>query len=101
MDTRIDPLAALGLTVGDAVVLRNAGAQWSDDVVRSLKLSLGLGVTHVQVVAHTDCAAFQQDNDAAEAAARQTATRIRAEIPDLHVEAALLDIGTGVTRPAR
>jgi carbonic anhydrase len=100
MDARIDPLRALGLALGDAVVLRNAGAQWSDDVVRSLKLSLGLGVSHVQVVAHTDCAAFHHDDEAAEAAARRTAARIRADIPDLRVEAAMLDVRTGVSRPA-
>ena len=40
MDTRIDPLAALGLTTGEAVILRNAGARLSDDVLESLELSL-------------------------------------------------------------
>ncbi|HEY8058605.1 MAG TPA: carbonic anhydrase, partial [Acidimicrobiales bacterium] len=36
MDTRIDPLAVLGLQPGDAKILRNAGARVTDDVVRSL-----------------------------------------------------------------
>ena len=98
MDCRIDPLHALGLAFGDAVVLRNAGAQWSDDVVRSLRLSLGLGVTRVQVLAHTDCAAYDGDNDAAEAGARRTAAQIRSAIPELHAEAGILDLGSGVSR---
>ena len=100
MDCRIDPLRALGLRAGDAVVLRNAGGQWSDDVARSLRLSLGLGVTQVHVLAHTDCAAFGADDAAAEAGARRTADRIRAAIPDLQAEASVLDVGTGVSRPA-
>jgi carbonic anhydrase len=100
MDCRIDPLRTLGLQIGDAVVLRNAGAQWSDDVARSLRLSLGLGVTQVQVLAHTDCAAFGGDDQASESAARRTAARIRAAIPDLQVQVAVLDVTTGVSRPA-
>jgi carbonic anhydrase len=100
MDCRIDPLRVLGLQVGDAVVLRNAGAQFSEDVVRSLQLSRGLGVTQVLVLAHTDCAAFAGDDEAAAAGARRTAARIGAAIPELRVEAAMLDVGTGVSRPA-
>jgi carbonic anhydrase len=96
MDCRIDPLGALGLRFGDAVVLRNAGAQWSDDVARSLELSLGLGVTRVRVVAHTDCAAYAGDDDAAAAGARETAVRIREAIPELEADAELLDL----SRPA-
>jgi carbonic anhydrase len=101
MDCRIDPLRALGLTVGDAVVLRNAGAQGSDDVARSLRLSLGLGVSRVHVRAHTDCAAFGGDDAAAEAVARRTAERIRGAIPEVEAEAGVLDVRTGVSRPAR
>ncbi len=99
MDCRIDPLRALGLAFGDAVVLRNAGGQWSDDVARSLKLSLGLGVTTVQVVAHTDCAAYGGEDEAAEAGARRTAARIRTAIPELRVSASILDLATGAGRP--
>jgi carbonic anhydrase len=58
MDCRIDPLAALGLSLGDAVVLRNAGAHVSDDVLRSLRLAYdSLGIRAVHVIGHTDCAA--------------------------------------------
>ena len=98
MDARIDPLAALGLATGDAFVLRNAGAHWSDDVVRSLQLSLGLGVTRVQVLAHTDCAAYDRQDHAAEAGARRAAARIQAAIPELSVSAAILDLETGASR---
>ena len=99
MDCRIDPLRALGLAFGDAVVLRNAGGQWSEDVARSLQLSRGLGVTSVQVVAHTDCAAYGGEDEAAEAGARRTAARIRAAIPELRVSASILDLATGTGRP--
>jgi carbonic anhydrase len=91
MDFRVDPLPALGLAAGEAFVLRNAGGQWSDDVARSLQLSRGLGVTRVRVVAHTDCAAYGRDDDAAVAGARETAERIRAAGFEAEVE--LLDVG--------
>src|SRR3954464_9352012 len=56
MDSRIDPLAMLGLQPGDAKILRNAGARVTDDVLRTLVLaSYLLGVERVMVVAHTDC----------------------------------------------
>ena len=58
MDARIDPLAILGLTPGDAHVLRNAGARVTDDVLRSLVKSVNqLEVTRVAVMHHTDCGA--------------------------------------------
>ena len=98
MDCRIDPLRALGLAFGDAVVLRNAGGQWSDDVVRSLQLSRGLGVTSVQVLAHTDCAAYGGEDAAAEAGALRAAARIRAAIPELRVSASILDLASGTSR---
>src|SRR3989441_1737385 len=56
IDSRIDPLAMLGLRPGDAKILRNAGARVTDDVLRTLVLaSYLLGVDRVMVVAHTDC----------------------------------------------
>jgi carbonic anhydrase len=102
MDCRIDPLAALGLALGDAVVLRNAGAQASDDVLRSLRMAHdALGVAAVQVLGHTDCAAHAGDDAASAAAARRAAGRIRSALPGLRVDAALLDVRTGaVSRQA-
>jgi len=57
IDSRIDPLAMLGLKAGDAKIIRNAGARATDDALRSLILATNLlGVTRVCVVQHTDCA---------------------------------------------
>src|SRR3954451_24104577 len=56
MDSRISPLEMLGLTNGDAKILRNAGARVTEDVLRTLVLAGHLlGVDRVMVVAHTDC----------------------------------------------
>ena len=99
MDCRIDPLAALGLSLGDAVVLRNAGATVSDDVLRSLAMAHeALGVRGVHVVAHTDCAAFGGDDDAAIAEAVDGAGRIEAVLPSLRAQSGLLDLVTGRLR---
>ncbi len=57
IDTRIEPLTMLGLHPGDAKILRNAGGRVTPDVLRSLVLATTfLGVTHVAVMHHTDCA---------------------------------------------
>lgn len=56
MDSRIEPLAMLGLAPGDAKIMRNAGARVTDDVLRTLVLATHLlGVRRVMVVAHTQC----------------------------------------------
>jgi carbonic anhydrase len=56
MDSRIEPLALLGLRPGDAKILRNAGARVTDDVLRTLVLaSYLLGVDRAMVIAHTNC----------------------------------------------
>jgi carbonic anhydrase len=55
MDARIDPLALLGLELGDAHVLRNAGAIVTEDVLRSLEASRGIGTEDVIVIGHSDC----------------------------------------------
>ena len=56
MDSRISPLAVVGMQPGDAKILRNAGARVTDDVLRTLVLaSYLLGVNRVLVMPHTDC----------------------------------------------
>lgn len=56
MDARIDVFAVLGLHVGEAMVLRNAGGRVTDDVMRSLALaSHALGVDTAVVMQHTGC----------------------------------------------
>jgi carbonic anhydrase len=56
MDARIDVFAVLGLHLGEAHVLRNAGGRVTEDVLRSLALSChALGVDTVVVMQHTRC----------------------------------------------
>ena len=56
MDARIDPLAALGLSVGDAHIVRNAGGVVTDDVIRSLCISQQLLCTReILVIHHSEC----------------------------------------------
>jgi carbonic anhydrase len=58
MDTRINPLAIFGLDIGEAHVLRNAGARITPDVIRSLIKSINqLDVERIVVMHHTDCGA--------------------------------------------
>ena len=58
MDTRINPLAIFGLEIGQAHVLRNAGARVTEDVIRSLIKSINqLEVERIMVLHHTDCGA--------------------------------------------
>lgn len=65
MDARIDVLPALGLTLGDAHVLRNAGGVVTDDVLRSLAISQrALGTTAVALVHHTHCGMQDFDDTA-------------------------------------
>ena len=56
MDARLDPQALLGLSLGDAHVIRNAGGAVTDDVVRSLAISQRLlGTREIVLIHHTDC----------------------------------------------
>jgi carbonic anhydrase len=56
MDARLRPEDALGLALGEAHVIRNAGGRVTDDAVRSLMLSSAvLGTRRVAVIHHTDC----------------------------------------------
>jgi carbonic anhydrase len=56
MDARIVVGEVLGLRLGDAHILRNAGGRVTEDVLRSLALSSGmLGVDTVVVMQHTKC----------------------------------------------
>jgi carbonic anhydrase len=56
MDARLNPYGLLGLSEGDAHVIRNAGGVVSDDVIRSLTISQRLlGTREIILVHHTDC----------------------------------------------
>ena len=56
MDARIETGKMLGLSEGDAHVIRNAGGVVTDDVLRSLVISQRLlGTREIILVQHTDC----------------------------------------------
>lgn len=56
IDARIDPAKALGLEIGDAHLIRNAGGRATDDAVRSMLISSWLlGTREFLVIHHTDC----------------------------------------------
>ncbi len=64
MDARLNPEVFLGLAVGDAHVVRNAGGRASDDAIRSLVISSRLlGTTHFLVIHHTDCGMLTFTNE--------------------------------------
>jgi len=64
MDARIDVFGMLGLRIGDAHVIRNAGGTVTSDVIRSLAISQRkLGTRDVIVVAHTGCGMLSFTDD--------------------------------------
>jgi carbonic anhydrase len=64
MDARIAPLAVLGLDLGDAHVIRNAGGLVTDDALRSLVIShWELGTQEAYVIGHTSCGMATFTND--------------------------------------
>jgi carbonic anhydrase len=76
MDTRISRIA-LGLTAGDAHLIRNAGGIVTDDAIRSLLIShYLLGTQEFMIINHTDCGLMK----ATEEELHQTIER-RAGIP--------------------
>lgn len=59
MDARIDPASAFGIDLGDAHVVRNAGAS-ARDALRSLVISQQLlGTREIALVKHTGCGSKQ------------------------------------------
>ena len=56
MDARLNPYGLLGLSEGDAHVIRNAGGVVTDDEIRSLAISQRLlGTQEIILIHHTDC----------------------------------------------
>ena len=56
MDARLNPYGLLGLSEGDAHVIRNAGGVVTQDVLRSLAISQRLlGTREVILLHHTEC----------------------------------------------
>lgn len=56
MDARLEPLKFLGLDLGDAHIIRNAGGRASDDAIRSIVISnTHLGTNELLVIHHSEC----------------------------------------------
>ncbi len=73
MDSRLDISAALGLSEGEAHILRNAGGVVTDDVVRSLAISQRrLGTTEIMLIHHTDCGMQKVTDDSFRAELQQS-----------------------------
>ncbi len=65
MDARLDPNGVLGLSEGDAHVIRNAGGVVTDDAIRSLAISQRLlGTEEILLIHHTDCGMLTFNDDA-------------------------------------
>ena len=65
MDSRLDLFGALGLDIGDAHLIRNAGGIPTDDVLRSLAISQrALGTREVMIIHHSECGMDNFDDDA-------------------------------------
>ncbi len=65
MDARLDVHKILGLSEGDAHVIRNAGGVVSDDAIRSLVISQRLlGTRAIVLIHHTDCGMLTFRDDA-------------------------------------
>jgi carbonic anhydrase len=63
MDTRLS-IRTLGLTTGDAHIIRNAGGIVTDDAMRSLIVShYLLGTEEFMVINHTDCGLMKTDEE--------------------------------------
>ncbi|MCW2613202.1 MAG: carbonic anhydrase [Frankiales bacterium] len=121
MDARLNPYGLLGLSEGDAHVIRNAGGVVTQDELRSLAISQRLlGTKEIVLIHHTDCGmltftdqAFRDDIAAdtgvrpswaseaftdVEADVRQSIARIHAETSIPHkdsVRGFVYDVETG------
>lgn len=77
MDARLDVHKILGISEGDAHVIRNAGGVVSDDAIRSLVISQRLlGTTAIVLIHHTDCGMLTfRDDDVKDAIEADTGLR--------------------------
>jgi carbonic anhydrase len=63
MDSRIPLFGVLGLEIGDAHVIRNAGGVITEDTIRSLTISQHvLGTREIVLVHHTECGLMATDD---------------------------------------
>ena len=84
MDARLNVYGMLGLSEGDAHVIRNAGGVVTDDEIRSLAISQRLlGTEEIILIHHTDCGMLTfSDEDFRGSIEQETGVR-----PDWHSEA--------------
>jgi carbonic anhydrase len=65
MDARLNVYGLLGLSEGDAHVIRNAGGVVTDDAIRSLTISQRLlGTEEIVLIHHSDCGMLTFNDDA-------------------------------------
>jgi carbonic anhydrase len=77
MDARLDPARALGLSEGEAHVIRNAGGVVTDDAIRSLSISQHhLATEEIVLLHHTQCG-MQTFSDEEFAVAREHSRGLR------------------------
>ncbi len=68
MDARLHVSAILGLEIGDAHIIRNAGGVVTDDAIRSLVISQRLlGTREIILIHHSDCGMVTFSDDAVKA----------------------------------
>jgi carbonic anhydrase len=64
MDARLDVHAILGLDIGEAHIIRNAGGVVTDDAIRSLAISQRLlGTEEIILIHHTECGMLTFSDD--------------------------------------
>src|SRR3989449_2585961 len=120
MDARLDVHKILGLEIGDAHIIRNAGGVATDDAIRSLVISQRLlGTREIILIHHTDCGMLTFTDDAVKRQiqddvgikpefaleafpdldedVRQSIARIRESpfIPHKNIRGFVFDVGTG------
>ena len=72
MDARLDVHGLLGLHIGDAHVIRNAGGVVTEDEIRSLSISQRLlGTREIVIIHHTDCGMLTFTDDEFRGALRE------------------------------
>jgi carbonic anhydrase len=72
MDARLNVYGMLGLSEGDAHVIRNAGGVVTDDEIRSLAISQRLlGTEEIILIHHTDCGMLTFTDDAFKASIQE------------------------------
>lgn len=92
MDERIPIGDALGIGLSDARVFRNAGGKVTDDVIRSVALSVNFfETTEIIVINHTDCGMMSAPDDAVE----QGLESVAGDLDDVSLDPSLPGLAIG------